>query len=76
MNAVEIDQLSLKYKLPYRLIHLTDPSQVAVAALYQQCGFSFVSVDVGFFRKHYKKTVFENRIKCRHMIRKSMDLKK
>jgi len=76
MNAVEINQLSLKYKLLYRLIHLTDPFQMVVAVPYQQCGFSVVSVDVVFFRKHYKKTVFENSIKCRHMIRMSMDLKK
>ena len=43
-------------------------------ALYQKCGFSIVSVDIDYFRRHYPQPIVENGIECRHMIRLKMNL--
>lgn len=52
----------------------TGNSGIGQLALYQKCGFSMVSVDIDFFKKHYDLPIFENGIECRHMVRLSMDL--
>lgn len=52
----------------------TGNAGISQLALYQKCGFTIVSVDFDFFRKHYSERMYENGIECRHMIRLSMDL--
>ncbi|WP_425448314.1 GNAT family N-acetyltransferase [Dethiothermospora halolimnae] len=52
----------------------TGNSSLDQLALYQKCGFRIVGVDKDFFIRHYAKEIIENGIKCRDMIRLSMDL--
>ena len=52
----------------------TGNSGIGQLALYQKCGFSIVSVDTDYFRRHYPRPIVENGIECRHMIRMRMEL--
>lgn len=52
----------------------TGDSGVTQLALYQKCGFEIYGVDYDFFVKHYDKPIFENGLRCRHMVRLRMDL--
>ena len=52
----------------------TGNSSVGQLALYQKCGFRIVSIDHDFFIRHYEEEIWENGIRCRDMIRLSLDL--
>ena len=52
----------------------TGNSSVGQLALYQKCGFRIVSIDHDFFILHYEEEIWENGIRCRDMIRLSLDL--
>jgi len=52
----------------------TGKSSVGQLTLYQKCGFRIVGVDLDFFARHYDEPIYENGIRCRDMIRLSMDL--
>lgn len=52
----------------------TGNSSLEQLALYQKCGFRIVGVDKDFFIRHYEEDIMENGIRCRDMIRLSMDL--
>lgn len=52
----------------------TGNSSFSPLYLYQKCGFKIVDIDKDFFIKHYKKPIYENGIKCRDMIRLSINL--
>ncbi len=70
MTAVEIAK-----SLDFRTIEVgTGNSGISQLALYQKCGFRIVGVDHDFFVRHYSEAIYENGIRCRDMIRLSMDL--
>ncbi|KYC65897.1 hypothetical protein B4099_3527 [Heyndrickxia coagulans] len=52
----------------------TGNSSISQLALYQKCGFRITGVDRGFFVRHYAETIYENGIRCRDMVRLSLDL--
>lgn len=52
----------------------TGNSSISQLALYQKCGFRISGVDRGFFVRHYAETIYENGIRCRDMVRLSLDL--
>lgn len=52
----------------------TGNSSIGQLALYQKCGFTISYIDFNFFTKHYSEPIFENGIKCSHMIRLTIDL--
>ncbi|MCM3092227.1 MULTISPECIES: GNAT family N-acetyltransferase [unclassified Cytobacillus] len=52
----------------------TGNSSIGQLALYQKCGFKITGIDKNFFVRHYKDDIHENGIRCRDMIRLSMDL--
>lgn len=59
----------------YRTIEVgTGNSGIGQLALYQKSGFRIVGVDLDFFARHYDEDIYENGIRCRDMIRMSMDL--
>ncbi|GGO08942.1 GNAT family N-acetyltransferase [Saccharibacillus kuerlensis] len=59
----------------YKTIEIgTGNSSIGQLALYQKCGFRIVGVDLDFFVRHYEEEIYENGIRCRDMIRMSMDL--
>lgn len=59
----------------FRILEVgTGNSGIGQLALYQKSGFTIVSVDFGFFERHYPEPIIENGIPCLHMIRMKMDL--
>lgn len=52
----------------------TGNSSIQQLALYQKCGFRVQSIDHDYFVRHYAEEIFENGIRCRDMVRLSMDL--
>jgi len=52
----------------------TGNSSLDQLAFYQKCGFRIVGVDRDFFLKHYGEEIIEHGIRCRDMIRLSMEL--
>jgi ribosomal protein S18 acetylase RimI-like enzyme len=52
----------------------TGNSSIGQLALYQKCGFRIIGVDRDYFIKYYTEEIYENRIRCRDMIRLSKDL--
>ncbi|MFR9164982.1 MAG: GNAT family N-acetyltransferase [Dysgonomonas sp.] len=61
--------------LNYKVLEVgTGNAGIGQLALYQKCGFTIVSVDFDFFKRHYSEPIFENGIECEHMIRMRMDL--
>ncbi|WP_236634912.1 GNAT family N-acetyltransferase [Alteribacter lacisalsi] len=70
MHAIETAKRS-----GYHTIEIgTGNSSVGQLALYQKCGFTITGVDRDFFVRHYPEPITENGIRCRDMIRLSMDL--
>ena len=51
----------------------TGNSSIDQLAFYQKCGFRIIGIDMDFFT-HYEEEIIENGIKCRDMIRLSLDL--
>lgn len=52
----------------------TGNSSLHQLGLYQKCGFRITGVDRDFFIRHYRQEIYENGIRCRDMIRLSLDL--
>lgn len=63
-----------------RQVHLlevgTGNSSIDQLAFYQKCGFRITGVEKDLFTKQYSEPIEENGIRCRDMIRLSMDLPK
>lgn len=68
-EAIEIARLEGFKKLEVG----TGNSSIGQLAFYQKCGFRIVGIDMDFFI-HYEEEIIENGIKCRDMIRLSLDL--
>ncbi|WP_210365203.1 GNAT family N-acetyltransferase [Bacillus sp. REN3] len=52
----------------------TGNSSINQLAMYQKAGFRITGVDKEFFIRNYDKPIFENGIRCRDMIRLSMEI--
>jgi ribosomal protein S18 acetylase RimI-like enzyme len=52
----------------------TGNSSLPALALYQKCGFRIVGIDRDFFPRHGYGDIIENGIRCRDMLRLSLDL--
>lgn len=52
----------------------TGNSSIHQLALYQKCGFRMTSIDRDFFVRHYDEEIYENGIRCRDMVRLSLEL--
>jgi Acetyltransferase (GNAT) family. len=52
----------------------TGNSSIGQLLFYQKCGFRITGIDRDFFVKHYREAIYENGIRCRDMIRLSLDL--
>jgi ribosomal protein S18 acetylase RimI-like enzyme len=51
-----------------RLRIATGNSSIGQLALYQQEGFDIIDIQKNYFMLHYPEPVFENGIRCRHLI--------
>ncbi|MGM0752491.1 MAG: GNAT family N-acetyltransferase [Bacillota bacterium] len=70
-----MDAVKVARERGYKTIEVgTGNSGIGQLALYQNCGFRIVGVDLDFFVRHYPEPIFENGIQCRDMIRLSQDL--
>lgn len=59
----------------YKVLEVgTGNSSIGQLALYQKCGFTIGSVEHNFFEKYYSDPIYENGIRCSHMIRLTIDL--
>lgn len=62
-------------ELGYKILDVgTGNSSIGPLALYQKCGFSISSINFDFFENFYSEPIFENGIKCSHMIRLTINL--
>lgn len=52
----------------------TGNSSIGQLAFYQRCGFRIDCVDRDFFTRKYPEPIFENGIRCRDMVRLSLEL--
>lgn len=70
MNAIQVAKTKGFKKMEIG----TGNSSIGQLALYQQCGFRIIGIDIDFFMKYYPEDIFENGIQCKDMIRLSQDL--
>ncbi|GAA4714414.1 GNAT family N-acetyltransferase [Brevibacillus fulvus] len=62
-------------RLGFATIELgTGNSSIGQLALYQKCGFRITGVDRDYFVRHYAEPIYENGLRCRDMVRLSLDL--
>ncbi|WP_347860808.1 GNAT family N-acetyltransferase [Salimicrobium sp. PL1-032A] len=52
----------------------TGNSSTGQLAFYQKAGFRITAIDRDFFTVHYKEEIWENGIRCRDMIRLTLEL--
>ena len=62
-------------KKGFRTIQIaTGNSSIGQLYLYQKQGFDIFNIEKDFFTTNYKEPIYENGIKCRHLIRLSKEL--
>jgi aminoglycoside 6'-N-acetyltransferase I len=59
-----------------KLVIGTGNSSIGQLALYQKEGFEMCRIEKDFFIRNYSEPIFENGIRCRHMVILEKDLKK
>lgn len=57
-----------------KLIIGTGNSSIGQLALYQKAGFEMKRIEQDFFVKHYDVPIFENGIRCKHLVVLEMEL--
>lgn len=67
LMAYAIEQI--KYEGYKKIVIGTGNSSIDNIAFYQKIGFQLTDIWKGYFELNYKRIIYENGIRCRHMLR-------